>query len=97
MDKSKIDYWAEQIRLQKESGLSQQKWCEENGIKYHTLKAWGTKLKKVEEKTEPQFIELKPTEPAIRAENIEITIGKISIKVTHENFSFVIKELVKLC
>jgi hypothetical protein len=30
MDKNKNEYWAEQIRLQKLSGLSQQKWCEEN-------------------------------------------------------------------
>ena len=97
MDKSKIDYWSEQIKLQKESGLSQQKWCEENGIKYHTMKSWGTKLKKEEEKPKSQFIELKPAEPAIRAENIEITISKISLKVTPQSFPFVIKELVKLC
>ena len=97
MGKSKIDYWAKQIELQKESGLTQQKWCEENGIKYHTFKAWGSKLKKSEEKPNSQFIELKPTEPAIWAENIEITIGKISLKVSNESFPFVIKELVKLC
>jgi len=97
MDKRKLNYWSEQIRLQKESGLSQQKWCEQNGIKYHTMKSWVTKIKKADEKPESQFIELKPAEPAILAENIEITIGKISIKVTHQNFSFVIKELVKLC
>jgi len=97
VDKDKIEYWANQIRLQKESGISQQKWCEQNGIKYHTMKSWGTKIKKADEKPETQFIELKPAELAIQAENIEITIGKISLKVTHQNFSFVIKELVKLC
>ena len=96
MDKSKIDYWAGQIKLQKESGLSQQKWCEEKGIKYHTMKSWGTKIKKADGKSESQFIELKPAEPAILAENIEITIGKISLKVTPESFLFVIRELVKL-
>ena len=97
MDRSKINYWSEQIRLQKESGLSQRKWCEENGIKYHTFKDWGTKIKKADEKSESQFIELKPAEPAIQAENIEIKIGKISLKVTTESFPFVIKELMKLC
>jgi len=97
MDKDKIKYWANQIRLQKESGLSQQKWCEQKGIKYHTMKSWGTKIKKADGESKSQFIELKPAEPAILAENIEITIGKISIKVTHERFTFVIKELIKLC
>ena len=97
MDRSKIDYWSEQIRLQKESGINQRKWCEENGIKYHTMKSWGTKLKQLNKNTDLKFIELKPTEPAIQAENIEITIGKISLKVTTESFPFVIKELVKLC
>ena len=97
MDKRKLNYWSEQIRLQKESGLSQQKWCEEKGIKYHTMKSWGTKIKNADKKSESQFIELKPAEPAIQAENIEITIGKISLKVTHQQFLFVIKELMKLC
>jgi len=61
------------------------------------LKSWGTKLKNLNQNSEPQFIELKPTEPAILAKNIEITIGKISLKVAPESFPFVIKELAKLC
>lgn len=97
MDKSKIAYWSEQIKLQKESGISQQKWCEENGIKYNTMKIWGTKLKNLNENSKPQFIELKPIEPENTAEIIEITIGKISIKSSHESFLFVKKELGKLC
>jgi hypothetical protein len=99
MGKNKNEYWAEQIRLQKESGLSQQKWCEENGIKYHTLKAWKTKLNKQKEKMAPtpHFVEVKANEPDRLTEKIEISIGRISFKVPEESLFVVLKELVKLC
>jgi hypothetical protein len=51
--------------LQKASGLSQQKWCEENGVKYLTLKAWKTKLNKQKENfaPTPHFVEVKTNQP----------------------------------
>lgn len=37
--------WAKLIKAQRESGLSQHKWCKQNGIVGSTFSGWVTKLK----------------------------------------------------
>ncbi|MER2058384.1 MAG: hypothetical protein ABTA16_06140 [Niallia sp.] len=37
--------WEQRIAYHKSSGLSQAKWCEENGISYHQFGYWKKRIK----------------------------------------------------
>lgn len=43
---TKAEIWAKRINEMKASGKPQKQWCEENGIKYNTIRSWFRVLNK---------------------------------------------------
>lgn len=57
-------YWSEQNRLWASSGLSQQKFCEQQGLLYKRFVYWRGRLKGVNtKKSEPKLLRVSTTPP----------------------------------
>jgi hypothetical protein len=57
MAENKREYWIDQIEKCRNRGVSQQKYCRENKLKYSTFKYWTTRIQK-EGKQETGLIKL---------------------------------------
>lgn len=71
---SRREYWAEQIKLQEQSGETQAKYCGRNGISDSSFSTWRSRLKK-ETSATGRFVEVGKQEP------LEVWIGKALIRV----------------
>ena len=97
MEKSNEEKWGELLQEMRDSGKSQTKWCEEQGINFHTFKYWMKKLSQKSKHVEGQPIdkETKWLKLATKQDDdvmhhvtdkIEVCIGNYRI-VVPENFS----------
>jgi len=93
---NKAEIWAKRINEMKASGKSQKQWCEENDVKYNTIRSWLSKdsnkdkknksreNKAVEDKSSKWLkvnLETQSPKQPISGGIIEINIGKFSVNV----------------
>jgi len=91
--KEKQEFWKSHLKNWKSSGVSQRKYCEENGINTNTFGYWIQKLKQVN-KRDSSFICLN-----LRHDNnatFEVTIkNKYKIKLNNNYSSESLKKLIQ--
>lgn len=78
---SKRQYWDEQFARFRQSGLSQKKYCENEGISFSNFKRWFYKISSTE--PESNFVRVIPSTICGVTENAKIRI-QLSDKITIE-------------
>ncbi len=83
--KSNVIYWEQVIADQRNSGLTQSTWCEQNDVNIHNFRYWKNRLKHDENSNHPSS---KPTWTLVTASSATTTIkpsefesGQIDIQV----------------
>ena len=69
--------WSENIKRQKLSNLSENAWCQEHGVSYHTFQYWKKKIHpKNDSRKKEQFIEIPEDRPWI-----EISLRGVKLSI----------------
>ena len=88
----KQEFWKGHLENWKSSGISQRKYCEENGINKNTFNYWCKKIKK--NRKESSFIRLDITQDFVST--FEITIkSKYTIKLNNNYCSESLQNLIR--
>lgn len=72
-------FWREVITAQRESELTQKKFCERNGLKISSFKSWVRKVNQGLVVKEPRFVQVEVKTEA--DENVARVIGGLEIKL----------------
>ena len=91
MEKSNEEKWGELLQEMCNSGKSQTKWCEEQGINFHTFKYWMKKLCPKSKHVEEQPID-KETK-WLR----EVYLWDISVSYIEMTFRTVLFQFICIC
>lgn len=73
----RIEHWNKHVELQRRSGLSQTKYCAENGLSVSSFGYWLQKLSKEGGTSKERFISLTSNGD----KPLEIVIGKVVLRV----------------
>ncbi len=73
MKQNRVKNWQAHIRQWKESGLSQQRYCEERGLALSTFQWWRSRLKKEQSKSDTSIVRL-PLEVSAYAQPSELVV-----------------------
>jgi len=89
--------WEIHIRKQRESGLTQARWCEENGVNIHNFRYWKRRISAVsgDIKSEIGFISIKPVVPQ-KGSSIKLTIGSATVDVSDSTNLDLLNDVVKV-
>lgn len=89
--------WEVRISEQRESGLTQAKWCEENSVNIHNFRYWKRRINEYggEAKSESGFIEIKAANSILDG-SIKITIGPATVEVADSTNLDLLNDVVKV-
>ena len=92
-----LQQWTDRIKEQCESGLTQTKWCEENGVNIHNFRYWKRRISEVsgDIKTESGFIAIKPIMRQ-QGSSIRLTIGAATVEVSDSTNLDLLNDVVKV-
>lgn len=76
----KIAYWTQRVKERRDSGMTVQRWCEENGVSSKTFYYWQRKLYSMAGEQEQQFAEI--TMPMAKNTAVAaVQLGEIRMEV----------------
>lgn len=89
--------WEVRISEQRESGLTQAKWCEENSVNIHNFRYWKRRINEYScgAKSEGGFIAIKPAN-SVSNGFIKITIGSATVEVADSTNLDLLNDVVKV-
>ena len=87
----KREFWKKHIKAQRESGLSQAKYCRERGLALSSFGNWSLRISREQRSgVEPgRFVPVNPTAP------IEIIVGKVTVRVPQGSDAGEIRRIVE--
>ena len=91
--------WQDRVSRFRESGVTQENWCQLEGVKVSALRYWIRKCKEEEHPEVPQWICLTPSEAPAPTENREpliLWIGKYGIEISEGFHPPTLQKLIQL-
>ncbi len=77
INQNRFEFWSEQIRLWKESSLSQAEYCKNNNLDQQLFSKWKIRILKINNNQQVNFVKIKPK---VKKEYFESEYIKLIIK-----------------